>query len=60
MLILGIAAFAGTLGGALGPLFAGNVFDQTKSYVPAFIMCAAFAVFSGVMTMTLGPRIGPR
>jgi MFS family permease len=51
--ILGIAALAGTLGGALGPLFAGYIFDQTASYSPAFIACAALALISGITTMTL-------
>ncbi len=39
-LILGIITFIGTLGGALGPLVAGRVFDTIGNYKPAFIICA--------------------
>jgi MFS family permease len=58
--ILGIAAFAGTLGGALGPLFAGYIFDQTNSYITAFIVCAAIALIAGIMTATVRPSIRPK
>lgn len=35
-LLFGVAAFAGTVGGFLGPIFAGYVFDITESYWIAF------------------------
>ncbi len=35
-LLFGVAAFAGTVGGFIGPIFAGYIFDITESYRIAF------------------------
>lgn len=35
-LLFGVAAFAGTVGGFIGPIFAGSIFDITGSYTIAF------------------------
>jgi nitrate/nitrite transporter NarK len=34
--LFGVAAFAGTVGGFIGPIFAGSLFDITGSYGTAF------------------------
>jgi MFS family permease len=43
--IFGFVLFCGTMGGAIGPLLAGRIFDTMGSYVPAF---TALAVLAGV------------
>jgi MFS family permease len=40
-LLFGIVVFAGTAGGAAGPILAGHLFDITESYSSAFWICAA-------------------
>jgi len=54
--ILGAAAFGGSVGGALGPLLAGYMFDKTGSYSLAFIICAALAIVAVVLTLLLRGR----
>jgi MFS family permease len=39
--LFGIVLFAGTFGGAVGPILAGHLFDITGSYSSAFWICAA-------------------
>ncbi|HXY74142.1 MAG TPA: hypothetical protein VEH58_02345, partial [Dehalococcoidales bacterium] len=39
-IILGAITFLGTIGGALGPLVAGFIFDKTDSYNLMFIISA--------------------
>ena len=46
--ILGIVVCFGTTGGAIGPIFTGQLFDMTGSYAPAFL---AFIIIS---TCSLG------
>ena len=41
--ILGIITFASTLGGSLGPLTAGVMFDQAGDYTIVWILCAGLA-----------------
>jgi len=44
-IIFGIVLFCGTLGGTIGPLTAGRVFDITKSYDITFITVSGAAIF---------------
>lgn len=44
-LIFGVVLFCGTLGGSVGPLTAGYVFDMTGSYRAAFILMTIMASF---------------
>jgi len=46
--LFGIVLFAGTFGGAVGPILAGHLFDITGSYSSAFWICA------GVESIGLG------
>ena len=39
--LFGIVVFAGTVGGGIGPVLAGHIFDVTGSYRPAFWICTA-------------------
>ncbi|MFK7943191.1 MAG: MFS transporter [Paracoccaceae bacterium] len=56
--IFGVVLFCGTIGGAVGPLLAGWVFDTTGSYSPAFITLAVMGA-AGLATALSLPRIGP-
>ena len=51
--ILGIVAFSVTLGGAIGPLLAGRIFDITGSYNLAFLVCTVLSVIALVLAMLL-------
>ena len=55
--ILGIMIFVGTIGGAIGPVFAGYLFDVTGSYQSSFIICIAIGVIGLALSTTLRPVI---
>lgn len=54
-LIFGITDFSWSIGGALGPLVAGYLFDVTGSYQVAFLICAAAGILGLILTWTLPP-----
>ncbi len=54
-LILGVCAFATTIGSAIGPYMAGLIFDNTGSYRSAFIICFGLAVVGLALAFTLHP-----
>ena len=47
-LIFGVIGIGVAIGGAVGPLLAGYIFDVTKSYQMAFLLCAMFS-FTGII-----------
>ncbi len=51
-LLFGIILFSGTIGGAVGPLLAGRIFDVTGSYQALFWVLAGLAA-SGLVLITL-------
>ncbi len=53
--IFGVIVFFGTIGGALGPLLAGNIFDTTGSYNIAFSALAALAFIGFLLVLLLQP-----
>jgi MFS family permease len=53
--LFGIVAFFGTAGGAVGPLFAGHLFDQSGSYRSTFQMITAMAIVAMVLLISLRP-----
>ena len=53
--ILGVAFFVGTIGGAVGPVLAGHIFDITISYHLAFLVCIALIVVSLILISLLTP-----
>ncbi|NQT04510.1 MAG: MFS transporter [Dehalococcoidia bacterium] len=53
--ILGIIIFLGTIGGAIGPVFAGYLFDTTGSYQSSFFVCIAMGVIGLILSTTLKP-----
>ena len=52
---LGVVIFGGTIGGAIGPVLAGHVFDITSSYQLAFLICLTFSVIAVVLILFLRP-----
>jgi len=52
-LLFGIVLFSGTLGGAIGPLMAGRIFDLTGSYRLVFLILTAMAVVGFILITTL-------
>jgi len=61
-LIFGVAGFGHVIGGALGPVVTGYIFDLTQSYQMAFLICAAFGVTGLILTVVMRPtkKIGLR
>jgi MFS family permease len=57
--LFGIIAFCGTVGGALGPIVAGYVFDLTAHYGQAFWLCTLMSFLGLVLLLLLKP-IGHR
>jgi len=54
--LFGIAVFSGTIGGALGPILAGHIFDVTKSYSLAFWIITALAAIGLGLILSLGKQ----
>ena len=46
---------SGTVGGAIGPVLVGYIFDVTGSYQPAFILCLLISVIALVSLSILQP-----
>jgi MFS family permease len=55
--IYGVIIFGGTIGGALGPLLAGSIFDRTDSYSTVFLILAATALIAFAFIATLRPLV---
>ena len=55
--LFGIVLFAGTVGGALGPILAGYIFDITGSYGSALWICVAFCTTSLGLLLSLRQKI---
>jgi MFS family permease len=54
-LLFGMAVFAGTVGGFVGPIFAGSIFDLTASYRVAFWGCLFAAAIGLGLILSLRP-----
>lgn len=53
--ILGIIIFGYTIGGTIGPILAGKIFDITSSYQLAFLVFAIISAVGLVLTLFLKP-----
>ena len=53
--IFGIVVFSGSIGGAIGPLLAGYIFDITYSYQIAFLIFLALSITGLILTASLKP-----
>ncbi len=56
--ILGITGFANQIGGAIGPVMAGAVFDTTGSYYIAFLIFMACGLVNVILSLFLAPVRG--
>jgi len=54
-LIFGIVIFSSAIGGAVGPLMAGHIFDVTNSYQMVFLILTALGVIGLILTISLKP-----
>ena len=54
-LILGIAVFTESIGGVVGPVLAGGIFDVSGSYRWAFLICAVISAIGVILTSLLSP-----
>ncbi len=53
--IFGVVVFFGTIGGSIGPILAGVLFDMTGTYTIAFLTLMAMAALAFILILTL-PR----
>jgi MFS family permease len=53
--ILGLVFFADTVGGATGPFLAGYLFDVTRNYHVAFLLCAILGTAKVIAVLLLRP-----
>jgi MFS family permease len=54
-LILGVVSFVFTIGGAVGPLVTGYLFDLTGNYQTAFLVCAILNIVAVILAAFLRP-----
>ncbi len=59
-ILFGIILFCGTLGGAVGPLIAGRIFDVTGSYQMVFFVLSVLSLTGFVLMMFLRPIHGSK
>ncbi len=52
-IIFGTVHFLGTIGGALGAPLAGSIFDVTRSYHLAFLICVIIGVLATILSLIL-------
>jgi MFS family permease len=55
--ILGIGFLFGNLGGSIGPVLAGLVFDTVRSYRPVFLTMIGLAVGTLILANILRPAV---
>jgi MFS family permease len=53
--ILGLVFFCDTLGGAVGPFLAGYIYDVTRGYDLAFLLCAILGIINLAAILFLRP-----
>jgi MFS family permease len=53
--IFGVVAFTGTVGGAIGPVISGRLFDITNNYQPGFLLCLGLSIIAIVLMSLLKP-----
>ena len=53
--LYGILNIMGTIGGAIGPVGAGYVFDTTGSYLPAFYFLIPLMLLCGLIAIFMKP-----
>ena len=56
--ILGFVVFVGTIGGAVGPVLSGIIYDATGSYQSAFLLCLVLCILALIGVLFLRPTNG--
>ncbi|MBI4830923.1 MAG: MFS transporter [Candidatus Lindowbacteria bacterium] len=54
--LYGILNIMGTIGGAIGPIVAGAVFEHKRTYIPVFIVFVALMLLAGVVAWSINTR----
>ena len=54
--LFGIVFFSSMVGGAVGPVIAGHIFDTTLSYSLAFWVCTAVTALALTLAISLGQK----
>jgi len=55
--ITGAVILGNNIGGAVGPILAGHIFDVTGSYHPAFLLCGATGIAAGIVIWLVKPAV---
>jgi len=55
--IFGVVIFSGNIGGAIGPLLAGRIFDFTGSYQVVFFILVAVSVLAMLLSLPIKPTV---
>ena len=58
LFILGFVVFVGTIGGAVGPVLSGIIYDATGSYQSAFLLCLVLCILALIGVLFLRPTNG--
>jgi MFS family permease len=53
--ILGVVIFIVTIGGTVGPVVAGGIYDANNTYYPAFIICGVLSLLGVILSLLLKP-----
>jgi MFS family permease len=53
--IFGTVGFVGIMGGALGPVLFGRIFDVTRSYQLAFLVCTVISIVAIILSLLVRP-----
>ena len=53
--ILGSVIFGGAMGGAIGSVVVGHIFDITGSYQPGFLILIAASIIATILTTLIKP-----
>jgi MFS family permease len=53
--LFGVVVFGGSVGGAIGPVIAGRIFDVTGSYQLVFFILVAVSLFGMILILSLKP-----
>jgi MFS family permease len=56
--LFGIVVFSGTVGGSIGPVVAGHIFDMVSSYQLVFLILVGVGVADLLLALFLKPAIG--
>ncbi len=55
--LIGIVVCSGTLGGAIGPIVAGHIFDLSQSYQQVFLLLAGVSIAASLLSLSLKPAV---